>query len=73
VNAAVRRLIKLIIRGLSSPIEIPFSISAVLYFSVRVQKEGLNMETLINELEVSSGCPGIYKNVLLAEIDGEVV
>ena len=50
---------------------VSFSIAAVLYFSVRVQQEGLNLETLLNELEMRSD--GTYKNVLLAEADCEVV
>jgi hypothetical protein len=50
-----------------------FRIAAVLYFSVRVQTEGLNMETLVKELEMSCGGTGNYKNVLLVEGDDEVV
>lgn len=50
-----------------------FSIVTVLYFSVRVQKEGLNLEVLMKELGMESDGSGDYKQVLITQVDNEVV
>lgn len=42
----------------------------VLYFSVRVQKEGMNVETLMNESEMDGDGPGSYTHRVA---DGETV
>lgn len=44
--------------------------AAILYFSVRVQKEGMNMETLMKEFEVDIDGTEKYKHVI---VDGETV
>ncbi|GAX11488.1 hypothetical protein FisN_22Lh175 [Fistulifera solaris] len=64
-----------VVSGLSAVVTLPLQtiIAAVLYFSVRVQTEGLNLETLVKELEMNCGGSVNYKHVILAEADDEVV
>lgn len=54
-----------------------FSLITVLYFSIRVQKEGLNMKKLLNELEIVSyhdtGIEQCYKDEQPDEAGCEMV